>query len=96
MKDLMSQMINANGGTKIIRSGRNIFEFIAITFHIRELSKRKLIKLRIKVKNTRSFIVVKVIFDAIPSIKNTIFRLNNRCKKTRTNSAINLCTNNII
>ena len=57
---------------------------------------KELIKLRFKIKNTGSFIVVKVIFNAIPSIKSTIFGLNNRFKKSGTNSAINPCTNNII
>lgn len=96
MDNVKSQRIIRDGGTNIVDISSNTVEFIAITLHIRKLSERKLIKLRFKMKNMSSFIVVKNFFDAVPSISSSIFRLNNGLKKNDTKSTINPCVNNII
>ena len=49
-----------------------------------------------KMKNARGFIILKIIINASPSIKCTIFGTDNRLEKRGTYRTINPCANNII
>ena len=96
MENLKSQSIVGDRNTKIVKRSSNILKFITISLHIRESSKRNIIELRLKVKNTRGFVTLKIVLNASPSIKSTIIGTDNQFKKGGTKSTINPCTNNVI
>ena len=93
---MKSQLIIGDGATKVVKGSGKGLEFIIISLWIWETRERGIIKLRLKVENTESFIILKIIFDAVPSIKGTILKENNSLKKSATNSTINSYANNII
>ena len=96
MKNLESQSIIGDGSAKISKRSSNSFKFIAIRFHIGKIGWRNVIKLRLKMKNSRGLTILKVVLKTSPSIKGTFIRTNYRLKERWTNRAINPCANNVI
>ena len=96
MKNLKSQPIVRNRSAKIVKGSSKILKFVTISLHIRKISKGNIIEFGLKMKNTRSFIVLKIILNVSPSIKSTIIGTDNRCNKRRTDSTMNPRAENII